>query len=152
MRVSEEIDVLREEIAWFLDYLGAEKGASPHTVAAYENDLFQIAELFRKKGGKRWIDFDSAACGAFFTLLGKRRYSASTVQRKTAALRSFLKFLITRRCGPADGVPESSGVRRAKALPKALSKEQLDNLLLEPDITLPAGLRDRTVIELLYGT
>jgi len=136
-----------EEIDWFLDHLQGERGASPHTIAAYERDLRQISDLY--KGD--WANFTSADAANVRTAFGARGLLPSTIQRKTAALRSFLKFLSARSTKPIDSLPSMDGLQKSKALPKALSIEEMDRLLETPDLATAAGLRDRAMIELLYG-
>lgn len=72
--------------------------------------------------------------------------------RRTSSLRSLLKFLKKNAVGPAIELPSARGVRKDKRLPKALSIEVLTSLLESPDVTTPQGLRDRALMEVVYGS
>jgi integrase/recombinase XerD len=151
MRISEKIGELSEEITWFLDHLQGERGASKHTIAAYESDLVEVAMIFAKRGGRAWKDFGIADSTAVRTNLGKRGLGVTTIQRKTAALRSFLKFLARRSQWDNGVLPDSGGLRKPKTLPKSLSEDDMARLLEQPDVREASGLRDRAMMELLYG-
>lgn len=77
--------------------------------------------------------------------------AASTAQRKLSALRSFLKFLKRRGAGPAGDLPSTGGFKKPRRLPKALSIGQLQQILEAPDLAKPSGIRDRALMELIYG-
>ena len=86
------------------------------------------------------------------------RYQASlggekpaTLMRRTSSLRSLLKFLKKNGHGPEAELPSLTGVRRPKRLPKALGLEELTALLNAPDVSKPEGLRDRALMEIVYG-
>lgn len=71
--------------------------------------------------------------------------------RRTSSLRSFLKYLKKQGKGPSADLPSAGGIRRPKRLPKALSLEDLGRLLGSPDVSKPEGLRDRALMEMVYG-
>jgi integrase/recombinase XerD len=152
MRVQETTPELEEGIEWFLDHLRAERGASSHTIAAYEQDLRQIAELYAKRGGKKWRNFEAKHTAEVRAAFAKFVFAPSTIQRKIAALRSLLKFLAKRGSGPKGRLPDTGGLRKPKALPKSLTLEEVSKIMDLPDTSTPAGLRDRAILELLYGT
>ena len=76
---------------------------------------------------------------------------ASTMMRRTSSLRSFLKFLKRHGQGPDVELPSVTGARKPRILPKALPLSELTALLEAPDVTKPEGLRDRALMELVYG-
>ncbi len=77
--------------------------------------------------------------------------SPSTLRRRLSALRSLLKFL--RKIGRgADGdLPTASGIKLPKRLPKALSEQEIEVLMASPDLASPLGIRDRCLMELIFG-
>lgn len=140
---------LTEAIAEFLDHLKFQRGASEHTVQAYRRDLVQATSYFAAKGLDRWSELEPPLVTHYQTSLGP--LAPSSAQRKMSALRSFLKHLKRQKVGPAMDLPDTGGFRKAKHLPKSLTLEQVDALMDAPDLSKPSGLRDRAILELLYG-
>lgn len=148
MRVQEE-DQLDAEIGWFLDHLAGERAASPHTVAAYDRDLRQCSRWLHAYGVESFSEIDGDASAKVRSMLVG--YAPATIQRKLSSLRSIVKFLARRSGVSPDRLPSTGGFRKPKALPKALTEDEMQRLAQAPDLGDPAGLRDRAVIELLYG-
>lgn len=141
---------LEPAIEWFLDHLRVERGASPHTLLAYENDLRKAIEFFGTRGLREWSDLTAAEQVAFESTLGPP-LARTTAQRRVSSLRSLLKFLKRNKEGPKADLPSTGGFRKPKALPKALGREQMEALLAAPNLETPVGLRDRAAMELIYG-
>jgi len=152
----------------FLSFLSAEKGASNNTVAAYRNDLRQLATYMKPKedgkkpkqdgkkpeeDGKAWEKVDRMIIQDFILDLKKRKYAETTVARKVAAIRSFFSFLESEgmiSCNPTEGL---ASPRVGKMLPKAISPNEVDELLEQPcKRSTPEARRDRAMLELLYAT
>jgi integrase/recombinase XerD len=138
----------------FLSFLSAEKGASNNTVAAYRNDVRQLATYMKpKENGKSWEKVDRVIIQDFILDLKKRRYAETTVARKVAAIRSFFSFLESEgmiSCNPTEGL---ASPRVGKMLPKAISPNEVDELLEQPcKRSTPEARRDRAMLELLYAT
>jgi integrase/recombinase XerD len=141
---------LTEPIEWFLDHLKVERGASPHTALAYQNDLFQAADFLYQAGLQDWQALTPPDLLKYEASLGPP-LARSTAQRKVSALRSFLKFLKRNNQGPSADLPSTGGFRKKKAMPKALGQAQIEALLACPDVSKSPGLRDRALMELVYG-
>ncbi len=141
---------LDEAIEWFLDHLKVERGASPHTLLAYSNDLHQASATFVKLGVGGWEELTPQLLLRFETSLGPP-IARTTAQRRLSSLRSLLKFLKKNNAGPAADLPSTGGFRKPKTLPKALSRAHLEAVLNAADLSKPQGLRDRAVMELIYG-
>lgn len=141
---------LTEPIEWFLDHLKVERAASPHTVLAYQGDLMGAAAFFQARGLADWADLESPELLRYEASLGPP-LAQTTAQRRLSALRSFLKFLKRNRYGPKTDLPSTGGFRKKKVVPRALGREQLEALLQGPDVAKPNGLRDRALMELIYG-
>lgn len=148
--MATQSDSLVESVDWFLDHLRVERGASLHTIAAYQNDLLQAIEFFRTRGIRSWSDLTGALQVDYETTLGPP-LARRTAQRRVSSLRSFLKFLKRNGEGPAADLPSTGGFRKPAVLPKALSREKLEALLGAPNVQTPSGLRDRAMMELIYG-
>jgi len=150
MDMEAEAHALGEEIEWFLDHLRVEKGASEHTTLAYHNDLEKAAFFFHKLGLTAWRELAAQQLMQYESSLGPK-IARTTAQRRLSALRSFLKFLKKNGEGPSTDLPSTGGFKKAKSLPKALPMEQMLALLGIPDLSKPNGIRDRALLELIYG-
>lgn len=144
---------MRDEIESFLRQLATEKRFSNNTVAAYKNDLYQMADFFQEKGAQRWSDVDRQLLLGYLTELKGRGYALTTVARKTASAKTLFKFL--EKSGSIRTAPiENVGAPRVKKgtaqpLPDALVRE----LLRQPDnYTTPEAKRDKAMLELLYAS
>jgi integrase/recombinase XerD len=141
---------LGDAIDWFLDHLAVERGASEHTVTAYRTDLARAARFFGALGVTAWSDLGDEHLLRFESSLGAP-LARTTAQRRMSSLRSLLKFLKKNGVGPRVDLPGTGGFRKPKSLPKALPIEQLERLLSVPDTATAVGLRDRALLELIYG-
>lgn len=74
-----------------------------------------------------------------------------TLRRRVSSLRSLLKFLQRRGAPLAATLPSAAGIRVPRRVPKALPAEKMEALLASPDLASPTGLRDRALMELIYG-
>ena len=150
-------DQIELQIQRFLDHLLVERGLSGHTIAAYRRDLGRYAEFLRGRGvtdarrvGDRDVAAHVAAVSASTHGDGKP-YRATSVVRALSSVRAFHRFLLREgetRKDPTAGVVRPKLPRR---LPRPLSVEDVARLLAQPDPSAPAGLRDRAVLETLYG-
>jgi integrase/recombinase XerC len=88
----------------------------------------------------------------FLEHLNEQAYSAATMARKIATLRSFYKWADRRGVADANPMTLIRTPRQAKRLPKAISIEQVEKLLAAPDEREVLGMRDRAMLETLYST
>ncbi len=152
MRVQNKNEELSESVEWFLDYLRIHKASSINTVQAYRHDLEQAMNSFTKHGGKSWKNYDEHASTLFQNELKKSNLSQRTIARKLSALRTFLKFLSQRNQGPKGELINPFSMKKQRTLPKSLDLEQMITLLETCETNTAKGLRDRAMLELLYGT
>ncbi len=139
----------------FVDHLRVEVGASPHTIDAYRRDVRAVFDAL--PGTERTSIRHVTREGLFRWLHAEResgRASAS-IARRLAAFRSFHRFartVVPVDRDPTAGLPLS---RRAKTLPKVLSKSAVGRILEQVDARGDAtafALRDRAILECLYAT
>jgi integrase/recombinase XerC len=88
----------------------------------------------------------------FLGHLGTKEYSAATMARKIATLRSFYKWSNRRGFTKTNPMTAIRTPRQAKRLPKAITVEQIEKLLATPSDKDVLGLRDRAMLETLYST
>ena len=139
----------------FLAYLELERGLSRNTLNAYRTDLLQYGDYLRAKGIDP-LEIDAAGMSECVADLieGKgsgHRLAASTVHRKTAALRSFYKHLRLEDLVGDDPTAGLSTPRRSKKLPNVLNQAEVTRLLAVPAGDSPQAYRDRAILEVMYA-
>lgn len=127
-----------------------ERGASRHTISAYHHDLLDAAKQLRERNIASWQGLNSEAVIAIQTHLG-HVYSPRTARRKMSAIRALLKFLKVRGFGPEVDLPDTGTFKATRDLPRSLAEEPVQKLLEAVDLSTAGGLRDRALMELLYG-
>lgn len=150
--------MMKQDIEAFLDYLVAEK-FSPHTVAAYHNDLGQFTGFAQEQMEKQGIDFSWSAIDRnllldyFLELRVKKGYGSATVARKISAVKSLFYFLYERGMIEHNAAKGLGAPKVGRALPKPLSVDEVRELLQQPEkFSSPESSRDKAMLELLYAT
>jgi tyrosine recombinase XerC len=137
-------------ITEFLVTIRLGRNLSPHTVRAYAADLGQF-DAFLASRKRTVLGADRFDIRAFLNALRQRRLSARTLSRKISAVKSLYRHLFrqARIAGnPAEGIRTP---RRGRILPKFLDESECSRLMDAPEGDEPAALRDRAILEVLYG-
>ena len=137
-----------QALGQFLSYLEQEKRRSPQTVRAYENDITQLLQFLDARG-RGLHQLDVPTLRGFLVTRGEDL--ATSRARKLSALRTFLGYL--QRIGRLAHNPatELLSPKLPKSLPKALPEGETATLVQTPSEVTVLGLRDRAILELLYG-
>lgn len=144
---------MRQQIEAFLQQLSTEKRFSGNTVAAYRNDLLQMADFFQEKGTQGWSDVNHDLVLGYVTDLKSRGYALTTVARKTASAKTLFKFL--EKSGAITSAPmdDVDSPRVMKNSPQRLPDDVIRDLLRQPDkYPTPEAKRDKAMMELLYAS
>ncbi len=139
------------DVEEFLAWVQLERGLSPNTVGSYENDLAQFGGFLEEISCQSWDDVDEGATGHFLEFLTKAGLETATLARKLSALRSFSAFR-EREKGAASLTELVRGPHTLRKVPTSLTIEETSRLLQAPPGASPHGLRDRAIMELLYGS
>ena len=149
---------MRQAINNFLNYLTVEKGFSENTIAAYHNDLNQLASFADQEATKQgyppsWASFNRQGMLSYLLNLKERNYAPTTVARKVAAAKSFFGFMVTEGNMKDNPMRNVGSPSVGKSLPKPISISQV-RLLLEQPAKLPTleAKRDGAMLELLYAS
>jgi integrase/recombinase XerC len=145
---------LDEAIEAFARHLEAERRASPRTVEAYRDDVKGLAAFAGERGSRAVGDVRAIDVYLLRGWLGglARKHAASSIARKVAAVRTWMRWL--RRRGviatcPAD---ELSTPKVRRGLPTLLSVDAAREVVEAPRGDSPESLRDRAILEVLYGS
>lgn len=144
-------------VALFLDHLRVERGLADNTLAAYRRDLARYATFLTEHGitDPRAVATDDVE--AFVAWLRRQRtdrgaaYAPATVARSVVAVRGLHRFLAREGHAAADAAAAVGAPSPARPLPKALDVADVERLLAAPTGVGPGALRDRALLEVLYG-
>ncbi|HEX7781135.1 MAG TPA: site-specific tyrosine recombinase XerD, partial [Vicinamibacterales bacterium] len=131
--------------------LEVERRMAPNTLAAYRRDLDKLA-AFAEEQGRPLVGLSRHDLEAFVRDLMSSGLSPASTARLVASTRGFFRFLRLIGAVAANPAEDLQAPRAFAALPRFLSFDDVDALLAAPDPSTPRGLRDRTLIEVLYAT
>lgn len=135
----------------YLSWLEVERGRSPRTLAAYRRDLTAFV-AWLEEGGRHDMDTAPASDVAAYLASLRSSRSAASVARAHSSLRGFYRFLVEEGRRDDDPALDLPSVSVSDLLPKALTEDETERLLGAVVGTGPAVLRDRALLEVLYGT
>lgn len=141
---------LQQPLERFYGYLRSEKGLSLHTQRNYKQQLETMAQHLVELGLKDWSQVDSAWVRQLASKGMRDGMKASSLATRLSSLRSFFDFLVLRgeiSANPAKGV---SAPRKKRPLPKNLDVDEVGQLL-EVNEEDPLSVRDRAMMEMMYG-
>jgi integrase/recombinase XerC len=144
------VDSLPAEIRRFAAYLETERRAPAHTIRAYLSDLAQYAAHLASTGTA--IVPASPALVRGFVARAAAQAGPASLGRKLSTLRTFYGFLVREGLAPGNPARAVASPRRPKRLPQVLPEQDVAALLEGPAGEAPAALRDRALLELLYGS
>ncbi len=132
----------------FLSYLQAIKNASPHTLRNYGIDLADFQKFTQNPSIQA---VDKKLIRSYLADLNTKQ-TKRTILRRLSALRSFFKYLLKEQAITANPLEEIDAPKIEKKIPAPLSREEIDRLFQQPDITTFLGFRDRCIMELFYSS
>ncbi|MFB0566349.1 MAG: tyrosine recombinase XerC [Candidatus Aminicenantaceae bacterium] len=142
---------MKKEVNQFLNYLKYEKDASPLTIKSYRSDLSQLVKYLSEKGVSL-KEIDNVLLRGFLARLYDRKDKKSTIARKLAAIRSFLKFCMMKKWLEDNPAKVVATPKQEKHVPSFLSEDEMANFLDLPPSDKVLELRDKAILELLYAT
>lgn len=149
---------VRSLVGRYLDHLRVERGLAGNTVEAYRRDLDHYARYLHETGLADLTEVTGPDVERFVGWMrtqvsaSGRPYAPSTVARAVVAVRGLHRFLAEEGLTAADAAADVDTPRSGRSLPKALPLAQIERLLAAPTGDDPAALRDRAILELLYGS
>jgi len=143
---------LREGIDAFLGHLALERGLAKLTTEAYEADLLRFAAHCGRAGKTAWGEVGLAEVDGWVRALDRRGQAPASLARRLSAVRSFAAHLVRAGVRRDDFTELARGPKFRRKLPGLISAEQMARLVSAPDAATPQGLRDRAMLELMYGS
>jgi len=152
---------MQEVFNKYINYLKAERNASPYTVRNYTNDLLGNYKRGPEKGFFQFLKFkkisslekvDKHALRDYISWLMQQGIVKASIARKLSAIRSFYRYLVREGIMSSNLLEKASSPKLDRRLPSFLTVEETVRLLQAPDLSQPLGLRDRALMELIYAS
>ena len=142
---------LSEQVEDYLRYSQVERGLSNNTITAYRQDLTSFICFLQKENLTSWptqaVDID-----AFLAEQRDQKKATSSISRLITSLRKFYQWLVRQNIQKLNPMLEIDSPKKRRTLPVALTVNEVNNLLEQPDTKKKLGLRDRALLETLYAT
>lgn len=154
--MSKELSELPGIIEQFIDVVWMERGLSENTLSAYRTDLKKFVTWLMHTSdalvSEQLIKADRSVLVSYLDELKKRKISPRSRARLLSSLRLFYAYLLREKKIEVDPVALIDAPKLGRSLPKTLTEEDVESLLMAPDTSTLLGLRDRVLFEVLYAT
>ena len=137
----------------FSDSLWLEDGLSRNTLESYRRDLNKFAGWLEQQRGVTLLETMHADIQGFLAhLFNKQQAKATSTGRAISSLKRLFRYLLRQNKITTDPTLQIATPKLPRSLPKSLTEQDVEQLLEAPDEQTPLGLRDRTMLEVLYAT
>ncbi|MEJ8839148.1 site-specific tyrosine recombinase XerD [Ramlibacter sp. AN1133] len=142
---------MSDAIDAFIDALWLEEGLSRNTLAAYRRDLALYEQWLAAQRGRRLPATDEGDLQGYFSARHAQT-KATSANRRLTVFKRYFRWALRERLITVDPTLRLQSARQALRVPKTLTEAQVEALLAAPDVDTPLGLRDRTMLELMYAS
>lgn len=139
-------------IKQFLEYLKKVRNLSDNTIESYGRDLRQYIEYLESKNIFSFRNTNKTTIISYLLYLQKKGRATSTISRNLASIRAFYQYLLSQKVIDRDPTLNLESPKIEKKLPRILTNEEVELLLEQPDCSDIKGIRDKSMLELLYAT
>ncbi len=142
---------MEKNIVNFEKYLNIERNYSNYTIKNYLIDITEFI-TYCNNFNKNYLNIKYTDIKSYLTHLYEKKYKSTTISRKISALRTFYAFLYDKNIVNKNVFEYIMLPKKEKRLPKYLSNDDIDEIFKIIDISTPLGIRNRLILELLYGS
>lgn len=141
-------------VSYFLQHIQFEKRLSHHTITAYESDMKQFSLYLQFQYELKMPEkADSQMIRSWIASMAEEKMDNRSINRKIATLRSYYNFLLRHKVVVADPMLKIKALKTDKSLPRFVEEKPMQTMLDDVEFSSDfVGLRDKLVLELLYGT
>jgi integrase/recombinase XerD len=139
-------------LADFLCFMASEKGSSPHTLEAYQRDLFNFIEFLKEQDLTNFTQVTSPDLIDYLAHLYLLQYAPASIARALAAIKVLFRFLKREGTVVENIALYVDTPKIWQAIPTVLSTDEINKLLDQPDRKDAYGARDAAILELLYSS
>jgi len=136
----------------FLNYVTVERGLSENTVAAYRQDVLRYLSFLRDRGIGDPGEASQGEVTALIRILRDLGLQGASVARNLSAIKMFHRFLVGEALAQQDPTEFLTPPKPGGRLPSVLNVFEVEQILDQPDLTTPLGIRDKAMLEFLYAT
>ena len=147
-RMSQSDQQLIEQ---YLDRIWAERGLSDNTLSSYRRDLNAFSSWLGKESNESIKSASQYHLQSYLSYRFNENYSPRSTSRALSCLRGLYRWLVRERYLEEDPTALLENPKTGQALPKSLSESDVEKLLAEPNIGVAMELRDKAMLEVLYG-
>ncbi len=144
-------EFLSDPLRRFLDHVRLEKGLSDNSIEAYERDLVRYLGIVIDRGITTVEAIRAKDVSEFVRTLDDIGLAPSSVARSLTAVRVFHAFLVTEGIVDDNPTENQRPPKIGRKLPEVLTVEEMSTLLDQPNRETDLGLRDRALLEMMYG-
>ncbi|MCL5991670.1 MAG: site-specific tyrosine recombinase XerD [Bacteroidetes bacterium] len=142
---------IQRELNQFIQFISLEKGLSDNTKISYSHDLRQFAEFLNSKKIDSFSKAETKNITVFINVLDELGLSVPSRSRYISSIRSLYKFLFSSGIADKNITDVIDLPKASRKLPDTLTIEDINNILEKPDVSKPAGIRDRAILETMYA-
>lgn len=147
------VEKAKDALADYLHFLRIERQLADNTLSSYERDLKSyLSYIEQVEQLKSLNEVERVHILNHLRHLKEQTHASRTIARHISSIRSFHQFLVRERIVEGDPTIHLEMPQMEKKLPNVLSIEEVDALIESPDTSKPNGVRDRAMLELLYGS
>lgn len=143
---------MEKEIELFISYLHNVKKMSLNTELSYKRDMAKVNAFMKGRGIEKVSDITATDLNAYILYMEDNKFSAATVSRNIACLKSFYHFLFKEGLVNKDIAEGMKAPKVEKKIPEIMTTSEVVRLLEQPKGNSPKEIRDRAMLELLYAT
>lgn len=147
MRFKHELDL-------YIQFIKLEKGLSTNSIVSYKNDLNRYLQFLIVE--KKITDLAGVTLSHIEDflnfLIDNELLAASSLARNISSIRGFHEFAVVEGISVANPAELVDLPKKAQKLPEILDTVEIEAMLDTPDTSKPAGIRDKAILECLYGT
>lgn len=142
----------RTPIDDYIVFLKVEKGLAENTVDSYRRDIEHYLTFLKNNNISDWKKIDRYLLLNYFSAEKEANKADNTIIRMFSSIRKFHQFLKQENYTSEDPMLYVKTPKKAETLPKIISMDHIDQLIQTPDTSKVLGIRDRTILEVLYAT
>lgn len=143
---------MKKELDSFIQYLSVERQLAKNTLDSYERDIIQYLDFLETQGVHSLAETKKIQIASYMQHLKRMGRAVATQSRSLVSIRALYHFLLKEQKVDHDPTLHMEMPKLEKRVPNVLTIGEVESLLDAPQTTVPNGLRDKAMLEILYAT